>query len=91
MLFVAGCEENQVKFYDRFDTIILLSAPLDVMVERLATRTNNSYGKRPEELSRIHDDAATVEPLLRSGATYEVRTTNDLPAVVAEVLRLVEA
>jgi len=91
VLFVAGCEENQVKFYDRFDTIILLSAPLDVMVERLATRTNNSYGKRPEELSRIHDDAATVEPLLRSGATYEVRTTNDLPAVVAEVLRLVEA
>ncbi len=65
--------------------------PLDVIVERLATRTNNSYGKRPEELSRVHDDAATVEPLLRSGATHEVRTTIALPAVVAEVLRLVDA
>ncbi len=91
VLFIAGCEENQAKFYGQFDTIILLSAPLDVIVERLATRTNNSYGKRPEELSRVHDDAATVEPLLRSGATHEVRTTVALPAVVAEVLRLVDA
>ena len=91
VLFIAGCEKNQVKFYGQFDTIILLSAPLDVMVERLTTRTSNSYGKRPEELSRVHDDAATVEPQLRSRATHEVRTTMALPAVVAEVLRLVDA
>ena len=91
VLFVAGCEENQVKFYGQFDSIILLSAPLNVMVERLASRTNNSYGKQPEELCRIYDDATTVEPLLRSGATHEVRTTIALPAVVAEVLRVVDA
>ena len=90
VLFVAGCEE-QVKFYGQFDSIILLSAPLNVMVERLASRTSNSYGKRPEELSRIYDDATTVEPLLRLGATHEVRTTIALPAVVAEVLRVVDA
>jgi hypothetical protein len=27
VLFVAGCEENQVRFHPRFDLIILLSAP----------------------------------------------------------------
>ena len=29
VLFVAGCEENQVGFHPRFDQIILLSAPLE--------------------------------------------------------------
>jgi hypothetical protein len=28
VLFVAGCEENQVRFHSQFDRIILLSAPL---------------------------------------------------------------
>jgi hypothetical protein len=26
-LFVAGCAANQVKFYDRFDAVVLLSTP----------------------------------------------------------------
>ncbi len=90
LLFVAGCEENQVKFYDQFDEIILLSAPVDVLAERLASRTTNSYGKQPEELRRFHEDVQLVEPMLRRGASHEVRTNVSLPAVVAEVLRLVE-
>jgi hypothetical protein len=40
ILFVAGCEENQVKFHVQFDHIVLLSAPLETLVERLATRSN---------------------------------------------------
>lgn len=29
--------------------IVLLSAPRDVLVERLASRTNNPFGKTPDE------------------------------------------
>jgi dephospho-CoA kinase len=47
LLFVAGCEQNQTKFRAQFDQIILLSAPLETLVARLATRANNSYGKTP--------------------------------------------
>lgn len=90
VLFVAGCEENQVKFHDQFDHIVLLSAPLETMVERLATRTANSYGKSPDEFRRFLDDVETVEPLLRTVATDEVRTTMPLDEVVTTVLRLVE-
>src|SRR5262252_6643082 len=50
LLFVAGCEENQVAFHPRFDVIILLSAPAEVLVRRLARRTGNPYGKSPDEL-----------------------------------------
>jgi dephospho-CoA kinase len=91
VLFVAGCEENQRKFHDRFDRIVLLSAPVDTMVERLTTRTDNPYGSTPEDLRRVLDDTATVEPLLRRIADHEVRTTMPLAEVVRTVLGLVEA
>ena len=91
LLFVAGCEENQARFHSQFDHIVLLSAPLETLVERLATRSNNSYGKTPEELRRFLDDVETVEPLLRRVATHEVRTTEPLNEVVTTILRLVDA
>lgn len=44
-LFICGCKTNQGKFYDRFDHVVLLSAPPQVMLERLERRTNNPYAK----------------------------------------------
>jgi dephospho-CoA kinase len=90
VLFVAGCEENQARFHSEFDHVILLSAPADVLLDRLANRTGNSYGKAPGELRRILDDLATIEPLLRRAADHEVRTTMPLSDVVATVLRLID-
>lgn len=55
------------------------------------TRTNNAYGKAPEELRRFLDDVKTVEPLLRLVASHEVQTTVPLDEVVSTVLRLVDA
>ena len=91
VLFLAGCEENQVRFHPQFDHIVLLSAPLDTLLDRLATRTSNPYGKSAEERRRFLDDVETVEPLLRQIATHEVQTTVPLDDVVTTVLRLVEA
>ena len=91
MLFVAGCEENQVRFHPRFDLIILLSAPARTLMERLSSRTTNSYGKAPGELDRVLDDLQAVEPLLRNAAHHEVQTTMPLSDVVAAVLRLAGA
>jgi dephospho-CoA kinase len=89
VLFVAGCEENQGRFHPQFDHIVLLSAPLKTMVERLRTRTNNPYGKSPLEFDRFLDDVSAVEPLLRRAADHEVQTTAPLDEVVATILRLV--
>jgi dephospho-CoA kinase len=88
VLFVAGCEENQVAFYRRFDVIILLSAPAEVLIDRLASRTINSYGKSPAELARVLDDLRAIEPRLRRIADHEIRTTIPLADVVSAVLRL---
>jgi shikimate kinase len=89
ILFVAGCEENQVRFHPRFDHIVLLSAPLETLLERLGTRTDNPYGKAPEERRRFLEDVETVEPLLRQVATAEIRTTAPLDEVVAAILEIV--
>jgi hypothetical protein len=69
----------------------LLSAPPELVVQRLASRTSNSYGKAPGELDRVLDDIENVEPLLRRVADHEVRTTMPLDEVVTTILRLVGA
>ncbi|MEA2513096.1 MAG: hypothetical protein QOJ59_2583 [Thermomicrobiales bacterium] len=89
VLFLGGCAPNQGKFYPQFDHIVLLTAPAHVIVERLATRTGNPYGKRPEEVARVLGLRQTIEPLLRRGAGHVVDTSVPLDQVVAEVLRLV--
>ena len=90
MLFVSGCAENQVKFYPQFDHIILLSAPANVLVERLTTRTNNPYGRHPGDLAEVLGYLETVEPRLRRSAGHEIDASAPLDQVVATVLRLVE-
>ena len=88
VVFIAGCEENQVRFHSRFDLVILLSAPAQTMVERLAARTGDPYGKVRGDMDRILGDLAAVEPLLRKAADHEIRTTIPLADVVANVLHL---
>jgi dephospho-CoA kinase len=89
-LFVAGCVANQGRFYSRFTAVVLLSAPEDVLLERIAMRTTNDFGKRSDERAPILEDLRTVEPLLRAGATAEVDTRTPL-AEVADMLESIAA
>lgn len=88
VLFVSGCAINQGMFYSQFDEIVLFSAPTPVILERLATRTNNPYGKDPKELAATLDNIENIEPLLRNNAGHEIDTSAPLDEVVASVLRL---
>jgi broad-specificity NMP kinase len=80
-LFVGGCVANQGRFSPGFDAVVLLSAPLDVVLERIAVRTGNDFGKAPAERARVVRDVALVEPLLRVGATAEIDTRVPLTQV----------
>jgi adenylate kinase family enzyme len=81
-LFVSGCVANQGTFYPRFDAIVLLSVPLDVLLDRLASRRTNEFGKTQAQRARILDDLRTVEPLLRASATAEIDTRKPVSEVV---------
>jgi broad-specificity NMP kinase len=82
VLFISGSVSNQGKFYPRFDAVVLLTAPANVILERVASRESNAFGKRDAERDRILYDLATVEPLLRAGATAEIDTRAPLGEVV---------
>ncbi|MBF9337603.1 AAA family ATPase [Microbacterium lacticum] len=84
---VSGAVENQGRFYDRFEHVVLLSAPVEVLVERVATRTNNPYGRSAEQQAEIRQYVVDVEPLLRRGATLEL--DGRLP--VGELADVIEA
>lgn len=87
-LFVQGCVRNQSRFYDRFDAVVLLSAPADVILDRISRRTTNPYGKTPVERAMILDDLASVEPLLRATCTHELDASRPLDEVVAHLVAI---
>jgi len=69
---VSGTVDNQGRFYDRFDSVVLLSAPLAVLLERVTARTDNPYGATAEQRAEIALYVRTIEPLLRRGASVEL-------------------
>ncbi|PYZ96681.1 hypothetical protein CR205_13355 [Alteribacter lacisalsi] len=73
-LIISGCCRNQGKFYDRFDAVILLRAEPDVMMKRVAERTNNPYGKSQAEQAEIRESITEVLPLLEKSSDFIVDT-----------------
>ena len=88
VLFISGTADNQGAFYRRFDAVVLLSAPLDVILERIAKRESNEFGKSAAERDLILNHLATVEPLLRAGATARIDTSAPLAEVVDALERI---
>jgi broad-specificity NMP kinase len=85
-LYVSGTVSNQGRFYRQFDAVVLLSAPVDVLLRRIKSRTSNAYGKAAEERDLILGHLAEVEPLLRATCTHEIDATQPVEDVVAELV-----
>ncbi|HST17556.1 MAG TPA: AAA family ATPase [Gaiellaceae bacterium] len=87
-LYVSGTVSNQGRFYPRFDAVVLLSAPADTLIRRIATRKTNDYGKRSEDRELILRHLAEVEPLLRATCTHELDATQPVGAVVEQLVAI---
>lgn len=87
-LFVSGTVSNQGRFYPRFDAVVLLSAPAEVLLARIASRTTNDYGKAEAERTEILANLAEAEPLLRATCTHELDAARPLAEVVADLDRI---
>ena len=72
----------------RFDAVVLLSAPAEILLDRIAGRTTNDYGKTDEERELILAHVAEVEPLLRATCTHEVDAARPLDEVVEELVAI---
>jgi shikimate kinase len=69
---VSGTAQNQGRFYDRFEHVIYLRVPLEILLERVRVRTNNPYGKTAEQQADIARYVAEIEPLICRTATLEL-------------------
>jgi shikimate kinase len=87
-LYVSGTVSNQGRFYPHFDAVVLLTAPAEVLLNRIASRTTNRYGKSSDERELILRHLAEVEPLLRKTCTHEIDTTRPLDEVVARLVAI---
>lgn len=61
-----------------------------MLLARVRTRHNNSYGRTPEQGAEIRAHVRKVEPLLRRGATLELdgrRPVNELADAIEELLK----
>jgi hypothetical protein len=85
VLFVCGSSRNRDRFLPYFAEVFNLRIDDDTMRRRLRERTNNDFGKQPEELE-------LMLTLNRSGArpagAIDIDATQPLRQVVDELLRL---
>jgi shikimate kinase len=87
-LYVSGTVSNQGRFYERFDAVVLLSAPANVLLGRIETRSTNPYGKTPAQRELVLRHLAEVEPRIRRTCTHEIDATQPLVEVVNQLAEL---
>jgi RNase adaptor protein for sRNA GlmZ degradation len=74
-LAVGGCVSNQGRFHHRFGAIVLLTAPLATMLERVSPGRMNPYGRTAAERTEIIANTEFVEPQLRAAADVVIDTS----------------
>ena len=85
---MSGCAPNMSSFLSRFDHIVLLSAAVEVLVDRLNSRTGTPTGRVPTRWERVVGLVETVEPMLRRIAGHEIDTSGRLEDVVSTVVEI---
>jgi gluconate kinase len=85
VLFVCGSSGNRDRFLPYFTKIFNLRIDDDTMRRRLQERTNNEYGKQPEEVELMLRLNRSDE---KPAGAIDVDATQPLDQVVDELLRL---
>jgi hypothetical protein len=85
VLFVCGSSRNRDRFLPYFTKVFNLRIDDDTMRRRLQERTNNDFGKQPEEVELMLGLNRSDE---RPAGATDVDATQPLPQVVDELLRL---
>jgi hypothetical protein len=87
VLFVCGSSRNRDRFLPYFTEVFNLRIDDDTMRRRLRERTNNDFGKEPEELELMLRLNRSDE---KPAGAIDVDATRPLDQVVDELLRLAD-
>ena len=89
-LFIASITANQAKYYDQFDKVFLLTAPDEVIVHRLGTRTNNYFGRHPLDLQRVIGRHQQFDDELKAQGAQPVDSTQPIETVASEIIKAIQ-
>jgi thymidylate kinase len=85
-IFICSITANQKKFYPAFAKIFLLTAPDEVLVQRIEERTDNHFGKHPLELQRIISRHQAFDDELKTAGAVVIDSTQPMDEVVDQIL-----
>ena len=89
-VYLCGGAGSEFSYWDLLDRVICIDVDSETLRHRLATRTDNDYGKAPHELAAILEANRTWrEGYLEHGAVI-VDGAKPLDAVVADVIAAAE-
>ena len=89
-VFVCGGAMNQSEFMNYFKKVFTLYVDDDTLRDRLLNRTNNDFGKHPEDLARqLEWNKGTIKYSKQRG-TVLIDATKPVDAVVNKILSYIE-
>lgn len=86
IVFVCGGALNQEKISEVFDKRFTLVIDNETLKHRLLTRTNNDFGKHPDELAEQLNLNNTIIDYAKSIGSIVIDATKPIDAVVDEIL-----
>jgi broad-specificity NMP kinase len=85
-LFICSITANQKKYYPVFNKIFLLTIDRSTLVERISSRTDNSFGKHPVDFNRLLARHDQFDEELQAIGAIPVDATRPLEEVVNNIL-----
>lgn len=90
LIFLCGTTPNDKDVWDLFSKVISLSISNEALKERLANRTNNDYGKHPDDLKDILGWNTNIDEKMTGYGAVLVNAEQPLNIVVDEIIRACE-
>lgn len=87
LIFLAGVADGEDKVWDYFDKVFVLNVDEATIRQRIANRTDNDFGKTPDEMAAILRWLEGYEERYRTYGAVIIDTTQPLDGVVDEILR----
>ena len=87
IIFVLGMASNQDEVSVLFDKVLILQCEPKIFIERLNTRTNNTFGKDPSIQNHMLEWYQDFENELLSKGAVSINTNRPIGEVVDEVIK----
>lgn len=85
-VFLCGITSNDIEMWDLFGKVICLTIDEETLRRRIANRTDNDFGKAPDELSNILRWHKSAEEDYKQWGAVMIDATRPLSEVVDDVI-----